>query len=382
MAEKKFVPLYRKVYLDLRERIEKGEFVPGERLPYERELCQHYNVKRVTVRRALELLSEEGLIEKRMGLGSFVKHPLSIADMDDAAGSASPPMENSGGNKTILFIMRRNENDIHHNTTSCNTLLFFAMEQICRQHGYLLSYVSFEDEQTVLQIIQRNTFSGVFLVSSFQDQTLRDVLYRQHIPTVLLNSVDPNFTSVMPDNQGALGLVVSHLYEMGHRRIGFIGGMPESLNAQERWESFCFAMHQHGLSVDPALYRVGNWTYEGGRNAVKELLTVQPRPTAVFAASDMMAAGAMDELKHRGVHVPEDISVVGFDNLDVDVLLSPPLTSATVDFTQMARVAFGHLLFSIRGSGAEKDNYTIRMTPTIIKRASVRCCFPMEEHAY
>lgn len=359
MTDKVFVPLYRKVYLDIKRRIVDKELLPGEKLPYERELCEQYGVKRVTIRKSLDMLAKEGLITKRMGLGSFVSE----------RGAAVQPT-NPDAAATILFVMRRNENDIYHNTSSCNTRIFFEMEQICRKNGYLLSYVGLEEGTSVSDIARDHPFSGVFLVSACQEETIAD-LERMKMPTVMLNHYHPQLLSVMPDNQGMLKLVVGHLAQMQHTRIAYVDGMPESRNAQERWEAFRFAMYERELQVDPELYFVGNWTYEGGRRAARKLLAVKRLPTAVFAASDMMAAGVMEELRGAGLRIPEDISVVGYDNLDIDVMLSPPLSSAMIDFKHMCEVAFEHLKMVMENGDREMDHYAIRMPASLICRGSV-----------
>ena len=358
MSEKAFVPLYRKIYLDLKKKIASRELAPGQKLPYERELCDQYGVKRVTIRKSLEMLAQEGLIVKHMGLGSFV------------AGSSVPAAVSPEGASTILFIMRRNENDIYHNTSSCNTRLFFEMEQMCRRNGYLLSYVGLDEQTSVEDIVREHPVSGVFLVSACHEETIRE-LTRMKMPAVLLNHYDPRMLSVMPDNQHMLSLVLDYLCEMDHTRIAYVDGMPDSRNAQERWKAFRFAMQEHGLQADPQLYFVGNWTFDGGRAVARELLKVGQLPTAVFAASDMMAAGVMEELRAADLRIPEDISIVGYDNLDIDVLLSPPLSSATVNFRHMCEVAFEHLKLVMEKGDREMDHYVIRMPASLIRRESV-----------
>ena len=365
MTEKAFVPLYRKIYLDLKKKIQENEYVSGQKLPYERELCDLYGVKRVTIRKSLEMLAEEGLILKHMGLGSFV-----------AEKNVPAPSVSAESASTILFIMRRNENDIYHNTSSCNTRIFFETEQICRQHGYLLSYVGLDEETNIVDIVRDHPVAGVFLVSSYHERTIKE-LEELSMPAVLLNHYDPDMLSVMPDNLGMVMTVIEHLVEMKHRRIAYINGMPDSWNALERWYAFRFAMHANDLPFDEHLYAVGNWTYDGGRAAARELLKAPKLPTAIFAASDMMAAGAMEELRQNGLRIPEDISIVGYDNLDIDVMLSPPLSSATIDFKHMCEVAFEHLRHVMEKGAQHADRYAIRMPATLIKRDSVAC--PAEE---
>ncbi|MBQ7785809.1 MAG: GntR family transcriptional regulator [Clostridia bacterium] len=365
MAEKTFVPLYRKIYLDLKEKIQDQVYLPGAKLPYERELCELYGVKRVTIRKSLEMLAQEGLISKHMGLGSFV------AQMEEPPVEQNAPADTAS---TILFVMRRNENDIYHNTSSCNTRIFFEMERVCRQNGYLLSYVGLDEETSLPDIVREHPVAGIFLVSSYLEQTMHEIA-RMKMPAVMLNQFDPNLLSVMPDNMGMLRQVIMHLAEMKHTRIAYVDGMPDSHNAKERWEAFRFAMFDQGLEVDPELYFVGNWTYDGGRAAAKKMLEAEELPTAVFAASDMMAAGVIEELRQSGLRVPQDISIVGYDNLDIDVLLSPPLSSATIDFKHMCQVAFERLRMVMERGDREMDHYVIRMPATLIKRESV--AYPM-----
>ncbi|MBR4038918.1 MAG: GntR family transcriptional regulator [Clostridia bacterium] len=344
----------------MKKKIMGNELAPGQKLPCERELCDQYGVKRVTIRKSLEMLAQEGLITKHMGRGSFV------------SGSDVPAAVSQDSASTLLFIMRRNENDIYHNTSSCNTRIFFETEQICRRNGYLLSYVGLDEHTSLADIVREHPVSGVFLVSSYHEDTIRE-LTRMKMPAVLLNHYDPRLLSVMPDNLGMLGLVLDYLSEMNHSRIAYVDGMPDSRNAQERWEAFRFAMTEHGLAVDPELYFVGNWTFDGGRSAARALLAARELPTAVFAASDMMAAGVMEELRAAGLRVPEDISVVGYDNLDIDVLLSPPLSSATVNFKDMCQVAFEHLKMVMERGDRDMDHYVIRMPASLIRRDSVAC---------
>lgn len=361
MADKTFVPLYRKIYLDLKKKILDHEYAPETKLPYERELCEQYGVKRVTIRKSLEMLAEEGLIRKHMGLGSFVA-PVKEPQSAQTAGTDAA--------STILFVMRRNENDIYHNTSSCNTRIFFEMERVCRSNGYLLSYVGVDEQTSLMDIVREHPVAGIFLVSSYLEQTTREIA-RLKMPAVMLNQFDPGMLSVMPDNMGMLRLVIGHLAQKGHRRVAYVDGMPDSHNAKERWEAFRFAMYAKGLEVDPALYFAGNWTYEGGRAAAKKMLKAERLPTAVFAASDMMAAGVLEELRQSGLSVPQDISVVGYDNLDIDVLLSPPLSSATIDFKHMCEVAFERLRMVMEKGDREMDHYVIRMPATLIQRGSV-----------
>lgn len=128
----------------------------------------------------------------------------------------------------------------------------------------------------------------------------------------------PGVTSVAIDERTAAGSVVEHLAGLGHTRIALVSGDPQDplrfTAARERRRGYHYALHTHGLWPDPDLDVPGYWTVRGGMDAARRLLRVRPRPTAVFAMSDEMAIGLLHGLRVEGVRVPEDISVVGFDD--------------------------------------------------------------------
>jgi LacI family transcriptional regulator len=147
-------------------------------------------------------------------------------------------------------------------------------------------------------------------------------------------AVDPHVGgSTMPvvDSQNLEGAnrVTRHLIELGHRRIGFLGGRPDLESARQREEGFRAALAEAGIDFDPGLFRVGGFLAETASGPARELLSLPDRPTAVVAANDRSAIEVMRIAAELGLSVPGDVSIVGFDNIPESALVDPPLT--TVD---------------------------------------------------
>lgn len=355
------MPRYRQIYSDLKARITSGEYAPGSQLPYERVLCEQYGVERITIRRALELLVNDDLIDKRAGLGSFVK------GVD----------KRSSGSGTILFIMLSGSNDIRHNVSALNALLFFAAEEACRARGYTLLYVALQPGDDVARLAGEHDASGLLLVSTLPSEVIQAASQSDR-PAICLNHFDPRLMSIMPDNYLGASMAIDYLVKLGHRRIGYIDGLRNSTNATERREGYVRALMAGGMELDQALMAGGGmWAYDDGREAMRVLLERNPgaaRPTAVFAASDMMAIGAMDEVRRQGLTVPDDISIIGFDNVAMCNFCSPKLTTIGTDVAAMADVAIEHLIMLMGRGMTDSDRYTIRLPVTFVGRDSTRPC--------
>ena len=353
MSKSAFIPKYRTLYQQLREDITSGQYRAGEKMPCERDLCQKYSVERATLRRALELLNDEQLIEKRTGIGSFIK------ETETSAPKAK---------RFIVFSMKRSANDIQHNMRAFNAMLFFSLERLCHARGYTLVYYGVENDETSVSDFDDQSPTGVLLISHHSDAFTKNTL-ATGVPTVCVNYYAPDAISILPDNEYGVRDGIRYLHAHGHTRIGMITGNLSMINARERLNGYRHALYDLGIPVDESLIREGDWTYEGGIEAARTLLGEKNPPTAILASSDEMALGAMEAIRAAGLRVPEDISVLGFDNIDVSRYCSPALTTIGVSVEQIARLALDSLEVSRQTDAV--GSYTIRTPVAIVERGSV-----------
>jgi LacI family transcriptional regulator len=178
------------------------------------------------------------------------------------------------------------------------------------------------------------------------------------LPLVLLNSTDGWRSAITIDNYGGARAMVRHLAELGHEHIAFLKGPAQNADARERLRGFRHAMRDLGVTATRRLEFAGDFTEESGHAAVRKILRTVPRPTALFAANDSMAFGALAALAEAGVAVPGEMSVAGFDDIPVARYVAPPLTTIRVDIADLGRRAFGLLLDAIAqpaGTAGRRD---------------------------
>jgi LacI family transcriptional regulator len=161
-----------------------------------------------------------------------------------------------------------------------------------------------------------------------------------------------------------------HLIQQGHRLIGLIEGPDGFRSARERRQGFEDALKAAGLSLPRSLIVRGNYTFETGVTAANRLFDLSPRPTAIFASNDEMAAGVVYAARERGVTVPDDLSVIGFDDTPIAAHIWPPLTTVRWPIVSMARAAARKLVGDIVGGEAAEPQPS-ELPSTLVKRASV-----------
>ena len=187
----------------------------------------------------------------------------------------------------------------------------------------------------------KNGFCGAFLLGfSLHDDWVRQ-LHKTTVPTVLLDNyipVNPHVGYVGTDSMEGIALAVDHLYSMGHRKIAFLNGSKNSMVSDERYQAFIQSMSDHGLTPDEKLIEYGYYVPDCAKYHVPAFL--ENGATAILCASDLIASGVIAEVVRHGLRVPEDISVVGFDDLPLAAQLTPPLTTVRQDRTDLGKSAF------------------------------------------
>ncbi len=201
-------------------------------------------------------------------------------------------------------------------------------------------------ESTYVATLTRGMTDGLLLVLPLNAQAYLETLYQQRFPYVVVDyqGFDDFSPCVIAKNcQAAFG-ATSYLIGLGHRRIGFIAGNPELSSAIQRLAGYRSALETHGIPFDPELVATGEFLQEGGYRAANQLLDLVDRPTAIFAANDMSAFGAMDAIRNRGLVIPDDISLMGFDDIPTAAVVRPALTTVRQPLAEMGRIATRMLL--------------------------------------
>jgi DNA-binding LacI/PurR family transcriptional regulator len=184
-------------------------------------------------------------------------------------------------------------------------------------------------EPSYLDLCRRRNVEGAFFMGLRLDDPWLPELKNSSIPVVALDMplAGQRAFSVGCDNVSGAYAAVRYLIELGHSKIGMINGHAQAAVSFDRQEGYKAALVDSGLPYDPRLVVEGNFDMETGRAAFARLLAAAPEVTAVFAASDLMAFGVLKEAAERGIRVPDDLSVIGFDNIDMSSMASPPLTT-------------------------------------------------------
>lgn len=249
-----------------------------------------------------------------------------------------------------------------------------GIDLAARRSGYHLIVSSSHNDKTEIEgamRAMRGRVDGVIIMSPDIDaQALLANLPDSH-PVVLLNCAlrGAAFDSVNIDNTRGACAIVRHLISHGHKRIAIIAGAPRNVDGHERQLGYHAALRDASIDRNTLWEIPGNFTEDSGFEAARRLLMLRSRPTAIFAANDSMAIGALSALREAGVHVPEEVAVVGFDDITIARHLNPPLTSVHVPIAELGERAMAKLTSALR----DKDRHVRRqdlLETTLVIRSS------------
>jgi LacI family transcriptional regulator len=192
------------------------------------------------------------------------------------------------------------------------------------------------------------------------------------MPIVFINSpVESHDARVITiDNHGGAYRMVKHLVQKGHERIAIVCGAERNHDAAERLRGYRDALEACGVRSDPRWELHGDFTEAAGHRAARAMLKLEPRPTAIFAANDAMAIGALSALREEGVGVPEDVAVAGFDDIPIARYVSPPLSSVHVPIAQLGERAMDLLLGAIAEPAEAAGRRIVLPTTLVIRKSS------------
>jgi DNA-binding LacI/PurR family transcriptional regulator len=246
--------------------------------------------------------------------------------------------------------------------------LIKGFEEVALQNGYdvFVASTNYDPARTALSVrrmIERK-IDGVAIITSEVDPSLAEGFSRRRVPLVFLDvgKIGRDVSNVKVDYAYGIAQAVAHLQSLGHSRIGFISGPLRLESVRERRDAFLAQ-----LGDGEAMLEEGDHKVDGGLQAMLRLLERSPRPTAVVASNDLTAIGALRAIRQCGLRVPEDVSVVGFDDIQMAEFTEPPLTTVRLLRTEVACAACDALLQLIRtpGVGAE-----FRVGTSLVVRAS------------
>ena len=208
-----------------------------------------------------------------------------------------------------------------------------------------------QQEKTFIDLIITKQIDGMLLLGSRLPFDASIEEQRNLPPMVMANEFAPELglPTVHIDNLTASFDAVNYLHELGHQRIACIAGPEEMPLCHYRLQGYVQALRRCGITVDPHYIARGNFTYEAGANALEQLLALPQPPTAIFCHSDIMALGALSYAKRQGLKVPDDLSIIGFDNISLAEFCDPPLTTVAQPRFDIGREAMLLLLNQLSG---------------------------------
>jgi LacI family transcriptional regulator len=180
-------------------------------------------------------------------------------------------------------------------------------------------------------------------------------------PIVIIDphNENPNYPAVIAENREGALAVMQYLTGLGHQRIGFIGGRPELQSATQRLQGYTDGLRQAGLPLEPGLVQAGDYSKPTGYICTQKLLSLPKPPTAIFAANDQSAFGVLEAAHEAGLRVPNDLSIIGFDNIPESAYVTPPLTTVDQSIERMGFIAARLLMRLISEGEVENSIYTI-----------------------
>ncbi len=228
-------------------------------------------------------------------------------------------------------------------------------------------------EATYVATLTRGMADGLLLVLPRNPEAYLESLRQRRFPYVIIDhhGIDDTDPAVAATNKQGAYAAIRHLINLGHRRIGFVTGALDTMGcAPERLAGYKAALADYGLPLDPQLIQEGDFLQPKAYACAQALLALSPRPTAIFASNDVSAFGVMEAVRDAGLRIPDDISIVGFDDIPHAASVNPPLTTVRQPLAQMGQEATRLLLQYIYNP--DRPAQQVDLPTELIVRASTR----------
>jgi DNA-binding LacI/PurR family transcriptional regulator len=344
---------------DIKRKIDSGELKPHDPLPTQIDLAKEYNTSEITSRRALSDLVQEGYVYRIRGKGSFIQ--------ETSASEGSKPI------RTIFFAHQNHEiGGFNH---PFFTDMFDGIKTVCEENGIAFHMWDIGEDYELPQ----DPLAGIILLTTKDsfDQTRLSSWQQERRRIVTVHFYYPHLgiPYVIVDNLTGGYLATQHLLSLGHRRIGVIltGNSILEINQEFslRLQGYRLALSQHQVPFDSELVAIMSGENERvgmGSDGFKQLMALSDPPTAVFATSDYKAIGAMGAARELGMKVPEEISIMGYDDVKVSEYTYPTLSTINQNTYKLGERATEILLFEMKDGESRllKDE----IVPTLVQRSS------------
>lgn len=341
MTKDNTIPKYILVEDHIRKAIKHNEMV--DKLPGERTLAKELGFSYMTVRKAIENLVNEGILYKIPTKGAYVVDRRTL--------------KRKTRTKTIGYFL--DSSIVAGLSSPYYSLIFDALETEATRNGYSLVYFSDQAGGTKLTTVLKK-LDGV-IASCFRRIEPVIQTIKETVPIVVIDNsaADKTIPSVIIDSFSAQIEAVDYLCNLGHQRIAFMTGLEDSDVGRDRYEGYKSGLSKHGIENDKALVYRGNYSFQSGIDGAEHFLKLDKLPTAIICANDSMALGAINKLHDNGLNVPKDISIIGFDDIDIARQIIPPLTTVSAPIDEIAACSFNMLKSLIVGKPLENRHVAL-----------------------
>jgi len=360
-APRNGIALYAQLETYLRERIVDGTLPPGSRLPTEMKLAQQHGMSRNTVRQAMSALVHEGLLERVQGRGTFVRQGATYTPL-------TPETE-----KRIGVVLTYTGDQL-------NMELLIGIDQAAKSRGYQVSF-SYSEERASQQArdverLRTDRVAGliIFPLSNGLDDPVIARLQADGIPLVLVDRYLPELATdyVVADNFGGGYRATEHLLILGHTQVAFVylsNADLRTTSVRDRWEGYRAALRDHGLRYDERLvfaFPARSTVADDG--SYMEFITQADRPSAVCMVNDIQAPALFQAARRFGLRIPDDLAVIGFDDLSFAAHLNPPLTTVAQPRMEIG-IRAAHLLINRIEGDTEPPKQVVLPASLVIRES-------------
>lgn len=336
-----FIPPYVKIGALLKKRISDGEYT--EKFPSTNDLARELGVSPMTINKAVGELVREGLIYRKIGSGSFV---------------STRKREKKRTGRIIYFVPDK-AYGIRH---PFHSGVFLGITSAAIDGGQEALFQDNEINLANSVFKNRNdlSFDGI-IFSRWENRKLIDEISKvMPMLEIGIGETNDRIPYVHFDDINGAYQAVKYLIGLGHRRIGFITGYMSWKEGERRLEGYRKALQEAGITFDVKLVVEDEWNDPAGYRCAAKLLVLDEKPSAIFCSSDHMAFGAMACIKERGLTIPGDISIVGFNNVEASSYVEPALTTVEIPFQETGARAFRCMQMILDGKTPSGEDLTLK----------------------